>query len=85
MGSFLSGFLMAILAGTGYGFYLGYLGLDAYILAAIGSIMRIPDACQRAFKSPQSPLTCLKKHLFEMPSKSFRKAFKFLLKAFKWL
>ena len=68
VGSFLSGFLMAILAGTGYGFYLGYLGLDAYILAAIGSIMRIPDACQRAFKSPQSPLTCF---FFFLKKKSF--------------
>lgn len=43
MGSFLSGFLIAILMGTAYGFYLGYLGLDAYVLAAIGSISRLPE------------------------------------------
>mmetsp|Transcript_95206 Transcript_95206/g.226686 ORF Transcript_95206/g.226686 Transcript_95206/m.226686 type:complete len:570 (-) Transcript_95206:231-1940(-) len=43
LNGFFFGFLSGLLGGTGYGFFLGYLGLDPYVLAAAGSIMKLPE------------------------------------------
>eukprot|EP00435_Cladocopium_sp_Y103_P071893 s30_g38.t1 len=40
---FICGFMLGLLMGTRYGFFLGYLGLKPYVMLAAGSIMKIPE------------------------------------------
>ena len=43
----ISGFLLAFLnataSGVVYGFFLGYMGLDSYVIASIGALMKLPE------------------------------------------
>ena len=40
---FLLAFLNAIASGVVYGFFLGYMGLDSYVMASVAALMKLPE------------------------------------------
>ena len=42
-GGFLLAFLSATVTGVAYGFFLGYMGLDSYVLSSITALMKLPE------------------------------------------
>ncbi|CAE7943301.1 IIV3-029R [Symbiodinium necroappetens] len=40
---FLLAFLSATCTGVAYGFFLGYMGLDSYVMSSITALMKLPD------------------------------------------
>ena len=40
---FFLAFVNAIASGVVYGFFLGYMGLDSYIISSIGALMKLPE------------------------------------------
>ena len=49
LNGFLLAFLSAICRGVIYGFFLGYMGLDSYVLASIAALMKLPDVFPLAY------------------------------------
>ena len=43
LSAFLLAFLNAIASGIVYGFFLGYMGLDSYVMSSIASLMKLPE------------------------------------------
>ncbi|CAE7944903.1 unnamed protein product, partial [Symbiodinium necroappetens] len=43
LNGFLLAFLSATCSGVIYGFFLGYMGLESYVLASIAALMKLPD------------------------------------------
>jgi len=43
LSAFLLAFLNAIASGIVYGFFLGYMGLDSYVMSSIAALMKLPE------------------------------------------
>ena len=43
LSGFLLAFLNAIASGVVYGFFLGYMGLDSYVMSSVAALMKLPE------------------------------------------
>eukprot|EP00439_Symbiodinium_sp_Y106_P019100 s2314_g2.t1 len=62
IGAFFLAFLNSVASSVGYGFFLGYMGLDSYVLLSINALMKLPQVLLLPFGMLNDCLPIFGKH-----------------------